>query len=260
MELLRHAPLANGAAAPAAWRHDLLVVRSRLAQLLQGQGDAGGSRRAIDGVLPNMRGSQAGRHRRLARGLPNLVPDLRFPDKFTNARRLNGKGADAMNNPDDWSAWLEQHGAGMLLVARQSLPSHADAEDVVQEGFLRFWQSRHRAQDPVAYLFTCVRHCTLDFHRGRLRRHDRERAAARPEHADDFFSVAPQERERAARIEQALRQLPPSQREILVLKLWSRLSFAQIAAALEISPNTAASRYRYALEKLRVHLPEEQVS
>jgi len=165
-----------------------------------------------------------------------------------------------MNNPDEWSAWIEQHGASMLLLARQSLPRQADAEDVVQEAFLRFWRSRDRAQDPAAYLFTCVRHCALDFNRGRVRRHDRERAAARPEQALDYFSAAPQERERAARIEHALRQLPPPQREILVLKLWSRLSFAQIAAALEISPNTAASRYRYALEKLRVHLPEEQVT
>jgi RNA polymerase sigma-70 factor (ECF subfamily) len=167
-----------------------------------------------------------------------------------------------MNNPNQWAAWLAQHGATMLLLARQSLPSQADAEDVVQEAFLRFWRLRHRAQDPAAYLYACVRHCTLDFHRGRLRRHNRERAvaAARPEQSGDLFAIAPEERERTARIEQALQQLPPSQREILVLKLWSHLSFAQIAATLNLSPNTAASRYRYALEKLRAQLAEEQVS
>jgi RNA polymerase sigma-70 factor (ECF subfamily) len=165
-----------------------------------------------------------------------------------------------MNNPDEWSAWLARHGAAMLLLARQSLPSQADAEDVVQEAFLRVWRSRDRAEDPAAYLYACVRSCALDFHRGRVRRHHRERRAARPEQSSELFSVAPDQRERTARIEHALQQLPPSQREILVLKLWSHLSFAQIAVTLQLSPNTAASRYRYALEKLRVQLAEEQVS
>jgi RNA polymerase sigma-70 factor, ECF subfamily len=48
-----------------------------------------------------------------------------------------------------------------------------------------------------------------------------------------------------------LGELPADQRAVLHLKLWEGLTFEQIAAALEISPNTAASRYRYGLDKLR---------
>ena len=49
-------------------------------------------------------------------------------------------------------------------------------------------------------------------------------------------------------------RLPHEQREVLVMKIWNDLTFAKIAEALEISPNTAASRYRYALAALKKDL------
>ena len=52
----------------------------------------------------------------------------------------------------------------------------------------------------------------------------------------------------------ALGELPPDQRAVVHLKLWEHLTFEQIADALEIPPNTAASRYRYGLDKLRERL------
>jgi RNA polymerase sigma-70 factor (ECF subfamily) len=52
----------------------------------------------------------------------------------------------------------------------------------------------------------------------------------------------------------ALRQLPVQQREVVVLKIWETLTFAEIGQVLDISASTAASRYRYALEKLAKRL------
>ena len=52
----------------------------------------------------------------------------------------------------------------------------------------------------------------------------------------------------------ALGELPAEQRAVVHLKLWGGLTFEEIAAALEIPPNTAASRYRYGLDKLRGQL------
>ncbi|MCA9136092.1 MAG: sigma-70 family RNA polymerase sigma factor [Planctomycetales bacterium] len=49
---------------------------------------------------------------------------------------------------------------------------------------------------------------------------------------------------------QALASLPAPQSEVVVLKIWEQLTFAEIASVLQITPSTAASRYRYALEKL----------
>jgi len=51
----------------------------------------------------------------------------------------------------------------------------------------------------------------------------------------------------------ALRKLPADQSEVVVLKIWEELTFAQIASLLDVSPATAASRYRYAMEKLSRH-------
>ena len=48
----------------------------------------------------------------------------------------------------------------------------------------------------------------------------------------------------------ALRTLPTEQAEVVVLKIWEKLTFAQIGVILETSPNTVASRYQYAMAKL----------
>ena len=150
----------------------------------------------------------------------------------------------------------------MLLLARQVVPRRADAEDVVQEAFVRFWANRRRADDPVAYLFAYVRSAALDWWRGGLRRLRREEVAARPEAPGTnapMFAVDLEREERRAAVEAALAKLPEPQREVLVMKVWAKLTFPQIAAALEISPDTAASRYRYALAKLREQLAEELI-
>jgi RNA polymerase sigma-70 factor (ECF subfamily) len=161
--------------------------------------------------------------------------------------------------PDDWAVWLRRHGPALVLLARQWVANPADAEDVVQEAFVRFWRSRHRAADPTAYLYTCVRRCALEHLRGRRRRARREEAAARAEAlaGAPLFACPLEQGERRAAIEAALRRLPEAQREVLVLKVWGGLSFPQIAAALGVPANTAASRYRYALARLRQELAEE---
>ena len=56
------------------------------------------------------------------------------------------------------------------------------------------------------------------------------------------------------RIQQAVRELKPEQREVVFLKIWEELTFAEIGRVLDISSNTAASRYRYGVEQLRRRL------
>lgn len=160
---------------------------------------------------------------------------------------------------DDWAGWLARHGAALLLFARQWAPTRADAEDAVQDGFVRFWRSRGRARDPVGYLYACVRASALDWARSSQRRARRETATARREGAPGGgLFVSPVEHdERRAAIEAALARLPEPQREVLVMKIWGGLSFPQIGAALGLPPDTAASRYRYAIAKLREQLAEE---
>ena len=135
---------------------------------------------------------------------------------------------------DEWTVWLDQHGAALVLFARQRVPHRADAEDVVQEGFVRFWRSRERATDPAAYLYGCVKHCILDWRRARKRQSRREEAAARPE-AETFFTGPLEHDEFCATVAAALRKLPENQREVLVMKIWGGLSFRSEEHRIDIS-------------------------
>lgn len=154
-----------------------------------------------------------------------------------------------------WRACYRELGPKLLLFARQWVPSHADAEDVVQTAFVKFW-NRHPAAPPADYplLYAAVRSTALDHLRQTQRRGRREQAAAPGVDEPWFDGTSADAQEMAETIEAALRRLPPEQREVLILHVWSGLTFAETAAILKTSPNTVASRHRYALEALRKFL------
>lgn len=164
---------------------------------------------------------------------------------------------EAAHVPPSWKAWFEEHGPKLLLCARQWTRSLADAEDVVQEAFVRYWRhQRNLPGEPAALLVTSVRRAALDLARREERRSAREERAWDGGGEDEavFEPLPGEEDERRRAIEAALRSLPGEQREVLVLKLWQELTFEQIGTTLGISPHTAASRYRYALAALRKEL------
>lgn len=154
-----------------------------------------------------------------------------------------------------WREWLERHAAALVLFARQWSASAADAEDAVQSGFLRFWKTRGRARDEVAYLYACIRSAALDLGRGERRRTGREQNVTRVD--EPAFDYTAQRAERESQIAAALEQLPADQREVVVMHIWGGLTFAQIGAALGVPLNTAASRYRQALSRLELELSQE---
>jgi RNA polymerase sigma-70 factor (ECF subfamily) len=153
----------------------------------------------------------------------------------------------------EWRALWEQYGDRLLIYARQQAPTLGDAEDIVQEAFVRFWRSQ--STDPglsPALLFQMVRRIAIDHARQVSSRAAREAEALRRV-ADEpaLFRCPAEDRERTDLIEDAMRALPKPQREVLTLKIWGGLTFEQIGAVLEVPPNTAASRYRYGLNQLR---------
>jgi RNA polymerase sigma-70 factor (ECF subfamily) len=156
---------------------------------------------------------------------------------------------------DPWRIWLDLHGPALLLYARQFSAARSDAEDAMQDGFIKFWKTRDRAQDDTAYLFTCVRSAAIDLSRSSHRR-DKHLVSTPPQPTPLFESSLERDEQRHV-IESALIKLPADQREILVLKIWGSLTFAQIAETTGLNANTAASRYRYALQHLEQHLSPE---
>src|SRR5438874_9499357 len=147
--------------------------------------------------------------------IPSTVPDASLLQRPSN--RIPDAGYD-------WASWLHRHGPALVLFARACVPTRADAEDVVQEAFVRFWRARDRAVDPTAYLFGCVKRCALDWVRCRARRARREAIAARPE-GEPLFDGPAEQAERRAAVAAALQTLPDAQREVLVMRIWGGLTF-----------------------------------
>jgi RNA polymerase sigma-70 factor (ECF subfamily) len=144
-----------------------------------------------------------------------------------------------------WCERLYQAKATELILYGRALGlSHAEAEDVVQETFLALMQQANRPEKPEHYR-------ALNYRRSFWRRVTREFESSR------WFERQPDESpaERAAM--RCLAELPVAQREVIVLKLWHDCTFAEIGEMLDVSPHTAAGRYRYGLETLRACLKGE---
>ena len=148
---------------------------------------------------------------------------------------------------DRFAGTLFRH-AAMILADRVA------AADVVQNVFLRLAKAGSGGDvESVAYLRRAVRNeC---YSAMRTRRRDVVIAVdavllESVEGADD----RPAER---LALEQALQQLPAEQREVVHLKVWEGMTFQEIADLTGQSLNTAASRYRYATDKLRIILGEK---
>lgn len=148
----------------------------------------------------------------------------------------------AEGRPEAFAELYDRHAAAMFAVARAICGRRADAEDAMQQTFVELYQSRQalaRAHSLRAYVCRAVRNTAL-----------RTRARPAPE-ALKFDPVSAPSAELDSDLQQALQGLPQEQREVVVLKTQAELSFEELGELLGISPNTAASRYRYALEKLR---------
>jgi len=150
----------------------------------------------------------------------------------------------------DWKQTFNQVAPQLVLYARQLVASKADAEDVVQMAFVRWWR-RFPDGDAahIPLLYAAVRTIALDQRRSDTRRVNREAKSdiALPHENAPTFDPQPGLQEIAAIVEKALQDLPGQQREVMTLKLWGNLTFHEIAAMTGESINTVAGRYRYAL-------------
>lgn len=136
------------------------------------------------------------------------------------------------------------------------------AEDLVQETLLRAW--RHPdALDPArgsprAWLFTTARHLAIDAWRRREARVGEVITDVPPESTDGL-----DEADRAVEawtIAEALRQLTPAHREVLVECFYRGRSVAEAATTLGVPPGTVKSRTHYAMRALRLVLEEMGVT
>lgn len=151
----------------------------------------------------------------------------------------------------------DEHAQPLFAFLLNLTRDEADTRDLLQELFVKL------AREPKllagiraerAFLIRLAHNAAIDLMRRRgTRERTKEHFAA--EILSPFAATAdPDEAVFRAELSAALAELPVEQRAVVHLKLWGGLTFEAIAAALAIPPNTAASRYRYGLDKLRDRL------
>ena len=163
----------------------------------------------------------------------------------------------SMDDPA-WHAGYDSHAARLLLYARQWLADRASAEDAVQGGFVKVWRGCRPGETPdVPLLYAAERSEALDLLKSHSRRRAREDRVVAGSNRDWWEDDPLVSQERAAAVQTALEALPIEQREAIVLRVWSGLSFPEIARTLGENENTVAARCRRGLAALENLLPEE---
>jgi len=157
---------------------------------------------------------------------------------------------------NDPAYWLREYGPKLLAYARQVTGCHASAEDVFQEAFVSFWRNRESVREPVNYLYRCVRNTAMNWRRSQTRRRGHEGSAPQVRTAASPVAAAEQA-ERHEIIRGAVAELPQTQREVVVLKVWGEMTFDQIATVMSIPRSTAHATYCTAMGALYDRLGEE---
>ena len=157
----------------------------------------------------------------------------------------------------DIARLYDEHAQPLFAFLLNLTRNVADTRDLLQEIFVKLARDEKildGIREERAFLIRLAHNAAIDLMRRRgTRERTKENFAA--EIISPFAPASdPDEETFRNELSTALAELPAEQRAVAHLKLWGGLTFEEIAAALEIPPNTAASRYRYALDKMRERL------
>lgn len=143
----------------------------------------------------------------------------------------------------------------LRALATRYLRGHADAEDAVQEVFLKVLASETIPDDFRAWIYRIARNTCLNRIRSRERRRDGVRLETRFELGRE--SIGPMTRlvqeEEAEALEARMRALTEAHQEVLYLRYSQSLSREEIATVLELPASVVKSRLYEAVKQLRGH-------
>jgi RNA polymerase sigma-70 factor (ECF subfamily) len=174
-----------------------------------------------------------------------------------------------------WSAFYQQHRSALGAWALSLTGNESDAQDLIQDVMLRLIVQSPVVNHAPAFVMRCMRNLAIDRKRtARTReRHDRSIAARHAESSDAGGNGTPiadgshrrygagphdalERRDEAARVRAALARLSGGRREVVVLKVYSGLTFREIAQVLDRPAGSVASDYARALDELAAMLEE----
>ena len=159
--------------------------------------------------------------------------------------------------PSELERLYDEHASVLFAFLLNFTRDENDTRDVLQDLFIKLAQHPDLlapARDERAFLLRLAHNAAIDLmrRRGTRSKHQEQFGA---EQTSAFAPTSdPDEAAFRTELSAALGELPADQRAVVHLKLWAGLTFEEIAVSLEIPLNTAASRYRYGLDKLRARL------
>jgi RNA polymerase sigma-70 factor (ECF subfamily) len=163
-----------------------------------------------------------------------------------------------MNSIPDFETLVEAHSAELFAYVWRMLHDTADAEDCLQETFLRAYRSFARLRPDTQHRAWLYKIAT---NTARTHLKQRGRIATRtldldPDLQSDKSSPADQvdQRQLIKTVARAVEALPDQQRAALIMRKYQELSYAEIAAALDCTEESARANVYQALKKLRAQL------
>jgi len=162
-----------------------------------------------------------------------------------------------MSSPHFLARLYNDHAQALFAFLLNFTRSEADTKDLLQELFVKLARQPamlNGVRDERAFLIRLAHNLAIDAMRRRATRDKNCELFAVETFAMFASSADADEQSFRQELAKALGGLPAEQRAVVHLKLWEGLTFEAIAEALDIPPNTAASRYRYGLDKLRERL------
>lgn len=153
----------------------------------------------------------------------------------------------------------EKYKKDLLVLAMALLNDASAAEDVVHDVFLAFAQAVEKFRltgSLKSYLLVCVANRARNANKAKCRQGKGLDSAEAVDSSSDDPPCSIICNEQLGRLSGAMAQVPYEQREVIMLHFQADMTFAKIARSLGISVNTAKSRYRYGLDKLRLILDE----
>jgi RNA polymerase sigma-70 factor, ECF subfamily len=161
-------------------------------------------------------------------------------------------------------ALVEQHSRSVFRLAFRMTGNEQDAEDVVQESFLRAYRQLGRFESRAnfgTWLYRIVSNCSVDLMRSKQARHDQVRGDSLDEAAVDLPAADVPGPERMAqsaeierRVQDALRELSPLERAAFTLRHYEGRSIDEISATLGLGTSAAKHSVFRAVKKLRAAL------
>lgn len=148
----------------------------------------------------------------------------------------------------------DEHAGSAAALFRRFSSCEADVRDLLQDWLVKIAKSVESlatVENERSYLLRIAYRVGVDWSRRKgARQRQRERIA--DEMPREFLPMVDPDREMMREsLESSLAKLPDEQRLVVQLKLWDSLTFSEIGEVLQISSNTASSRYRYGLSKLQ---------